>query len=297
MFALEGAGPVGWRACHPSCARADAGSGTSVRFADADDPPRSGCASAAPSPAVDLQRLRFTAALTEEARAWHRRPSSPTCRSSGIRLVKSFAVSRGWLRGRDDGPAARARTPPRSCRADGWSSSWTRAVVFSPPPAAGFAAMLERVQRVVVADGSVRVLGDDGRRAGRRSGPATGRDSAAASGPCSLVRTAPPPSARAPARAPPCSRTRRTGSRGATRSIPGRWRAARLTRADPSLEATALLRALVLAARAELGAPVPVPRADRDRRPSRRRDHRARGLRQDPPAPADRRWPTDCRSR
>ncbi|HJW64157.1 MAG TPA: hypothetical protein VJ849_11710, partial [Actinomycetes bacterium] len=39
VFALEGAGPVAWRACHPSCARADRASGTSVRFTGADDPP------------------------------------------------------------------------------------------------------------------------------------------------------------------------------------------------------------------------------------------------------------------
>ena len=36
VFALEGAGPVAWRACHPSCALADGASGTSVRFTGAD---------------------------------------------------------------------------------------------------------------------------------------------------------------------------------------------------------------------------------------------------------------------
>src|SRR5258705_342650 len=40
VFALDGAGPVAWRACHPSCTQADAGSGTAVRFTGADDPPQ-----------------------------------------------------------------------------------------------------------------------------------------------------------------------------------------------------------------------------------------------------------------
>ena len=42
VFALDGASPVGWRACHPSCALADGASGTSVRFTGPDDPPRRG---------------------------------------------------------------------------------------------------------------------------------------------------------------------------------------------------------------------------------------------------------------
>src|SRR5215472_10454703 len=38
-FATRGASPTWWRACHPSCADADAGSGASVRFAETGDPP------------------------------------------------------------------------------------------------------------------------------------------------------------------------------------------------------------------------------------------------------------------
>src|SRR5262245_60974543 len=38
-FSLRGANPTRWRACHTSCASADEGKGTSVRFAEAGDPP------------------------------------------------------------------------------------------------------------------------------------------------------------------------------------------------------------------------------------------------------------------
>ena len=69
VFALDGAGPVAWRACHPSCTQADAGSGTAVRFTGADDPPQARLGLRGPGPAVDPQGLRVAAAGTEDARA------------------------------------------------------------------------------------------------------------------------------------------------------------------------------------------------------------------------------------
>ena len=64
VFSVEGAVPVMWRACHPSCAPADAGGGTSVRFTSPGDPPQPRLILQGPAALVDLQRLRFTAALT-----------------------------------------------------------------------------------------------------------------------------------------------------------------------------------------------------------------------------------------
>ena len=39
VFSVDGASPVAWRACHPSCAQVDAGQGTSLRFTGGDDLP------------------------------------------------------------------------------------------------------------------------------------------------------------------------------------------------------------------------------------------------------------------
>ena len=158
VFALEGASPVAWRACHPSCALADGPSGTSVRFTGADDPPQARLSLRGPGPAVDLQRLRFTAAVTEDARA--RRVTFQSDLSGGrIRLVKAFEVSKeGYevvMTVRLLGADAAAFMTDRRLELDLEAGH-----DLLPPPATGFAAQLERVQRVVVADGSARVLGD-----------------------------------------------------------------------------------------------------------------------------------------
>ena len=59
VFALDGASPVAWRACHPSCAQADGASGTSVRLhrrrrsaAGAAGPSRPGSGRGSPAPAL-----------------------------------------------------------------------------------------------------------------------------------------------------------------------------------------------------------------------------------------------------
>ncbi len=91
VFDLDGASPVAWRACHPSCAQADGASGATVRFTGADDPPQARLSLRGPGPAVDLQRLRFTAVVTEEARA-RRVTFQSDLPGARVRLVKSFEV-------------------------------------------------------------------------------------------------------------------------------------------------------------------------------------------------------------
>jgi YidC/Oxa1 family membrane protein insertase len=161
VFALDGASPVAWRACHPSCALADGGSGTSVRFTGADDPPQARLSLRGPGPAVDLQRLRFTAVVTEDARARHVTFQSDLP-GGRVRLVKAFEVAKdGYevvMTVRLLGAAAAAFMTDRRLEVNLEAGHELHA-----PPAAGFAALLERMQRVVVADGGVRVLGDDGR--------------------------------------------------------------------------------------------------------------------------------------
>jgi len=160
-FSRAGADPVRWRACHPSCARADTASGTSVRFVGDADPPPVRLILRGPGPAVDLQRLRFTADLSEDA---HARivTFQADLPVDGVRFVKSFEVSRAGyevvMTARLLGPNAAAFMSGRRLELELEAGRG-----LFPAPAAGFAAMLERVSRVVVAGGVVRVgdLGPD----------------------------------------------------------------------------------------------------------------------------------------
>src|SRR5262249_33964928 len=96
--ALEGAVPVEWRVCDPSCAGgrsgggAAGGAGGSVGRGAADPPPIRLIIRDV-EPPIDLQRLRFAAELAENERA-----RSATFQADlpvpGVRLVKSFEVSR-----------------------------------------------------------------------------------------------------------------------------------------------------------------------------------------------------------
>jgi YidC/Oxa1 family membrane protein insertase len=161
VFSLDGAGPVAWRACHPSCAQADAATGTSVRFTSHDDPSPARLVFRGPGPPVDLQRLRFRADLTEDAgaRVMTFQSDLPV---DGVRIVKSFEISKdGYevvMTVRLLGPNADTFGSGRRLELDLEAGGG-----LFPAPAAGFAAMLERVSRVIVAGGVVRVLGDDRR--------------------------------------------------------------------------------------------------------------------------------------
>jgi YidC/Oxa1 family membrane protein insertase len=161
QFSLDGARPVTWRACHPSCAQADAAAGTSVRFTRNDDPPQTRLVLRGPGLAVDLQGLRFTADVSEDTRARIVTFSSDLP-VDGVRLVKSFAVAReGYeivMTARLLGPNAAAFMAGR--RLDLGVEAGPG---LFPAPAVGFAAMLERVSLVVVGEGGVRVVSNDRR--------------------------------------------------------------------------------------------------------------------------------------
>src|SRR5262252_1083740 len=92
VFALEGANPISWRACHPSCAAGN-GRAVSISFAGAQDPPQARLRLPGAGTAIDLDRLRFTAETSEtaKARVVIFQADMPV---DGVRLVKSFAVSR-----------------------------------------------------------------------------------------------------------------------------------------------------------------------------------------------------------
>jgi len=285
VFTLEGATPVAWRACYPACAQADGASGATVRFTGADDPPQARLVLRGPGPAVDLQRLRFTAVVTEDARA-RRVTFQSDVPGARVRLVKSFEVSKE-ARGRDDRCECSDRDAAAFMTDRRLDLELDAGRDLLPPPAAGFAALLERVQRVVVADARVAFSAPTAEipcpiRAGDWAGvrspvlgdpPASGRDRR--------------PHAALGRGHRPGVRRRRRRCRGATPSIPGRWSAVPWLTPDPSLEPMLFsglwswLRALSLAL------PVPAPRADRDRRRSRRGDHRPGGIGQDSPPALD----------
>jgi YidC/Oxa1 family membrane protein insertase len=163
VFTLDGASPETWRACHPSCAQANAASGTAIRFTGSDDPPQPRLvlrdAGSSPGLTVDLQRLRFTAAVTEAtpARIVTFEADLPV---EGVRLVKSFEVSRdGYevvMTARLLGPNAATFMAGRRLELELGAG---RNVY--PAPAAGFTAVLDRMKRVMVGGDGVRVLGDD----------------------------------------------------------------------------------------------------------------------------------------
>lgn len=152
LFSLDGANPTVWGA-------AATPPPTAVRFTGEEDPPQARLHLHGAGPSPDLQSLRFTAEMTEDSRA-----RIVTFQSDlpvdGVRLVKSFAVSKeGYevvLTVQLLGPtAAQFMTGRRLDLELGAGRE------LFPPPAPGFAAMLDRVQRVSVGPGGVRNLGDD----------------------------------------------------------------------------------------------------------------------------------------
>jgi YidC/Oxa1 family membrane protein insertase len=158
VLALDGGRPVTWRACRPSCLRADAEAGTSIRFTGDADAPQPRLILHGPAGPIDLGRLRFTADLGPEGPV-----SRATLRADlpadGVRLEETFALSRdGYettftVRLVGPGAAALAATArPALELAPGRD--------LLPAPAAGFAAMLERVGRVTVAGGAVHAVAD-----------------------------------------------------------------------------------------------------------------------------------------
>jgi YidC/Oxa1 family membrane protein insertase len=161
VFSPDGASPMVWRACHRSCAQADVAPGTSVWFTSEDETPQARLYLHGPGLPVNLERLHFTAVLTEDAHA-----RIVTFQSylpvDGVRFLKSFAVSKegyevvmtvGVL-----GPNAAAFMAGRRLELELGPGRG-----LFPAPAAGFSAMLERVSQVVLAGGVVRVLDGDSR--------------------------------------------------------------------------------------------------------------------------------------
>jgi len=154
VLSLDGARPTLWRACHPSCALADAGSGTSAQFTSRDDPPQSALTFRGLLAPLDLRRLRFTAVVTEDPRA-----RIVTFQSDlpvqGVSLVKTFEVSKS---GYEVVMTARLLGPNAAGFAAGHRLELDLEVGrgLVPAPVAGFTERLDRVGKVIVGAGGVR---------------------------------------------------------------------------------------------------------------------------------------------
>jgi YidC/Oxa1 family membrane protein insertase len=158
VLAIDGGRPVTWRACRPSCLRADAESGTSIRFTGDGDTPQPRLILHGPGGPIDLGRLHFTA---------DRAPEGPVSRVTiradlpvdGVRLEESFAPSRD---GYDTAVTVRLVGPGAAAFAATARPALEVAPghELRPPPAAGFAAMLERVGRDTIAGGAVHEVAE-----------------------------------------------------------------------------------------------------------------------------------------
>jgi len=152
LFSLEGANPSAWGAVATPPP-------TSVRFTGEEDPPQARLQLHGSGPSPDLQRLRFIAELTEDSRARIVTFTS-NLPVDGVRLAKSFAVSKeGYeveLTVELLGPHAAQFMMGRRLELELGAGRG-----LFPPPAPGFAAMLDRVQRVAVGPGGVRDLGNE----------------------------------------------------------------------------------------------------------------------------------------
>jgi YidC/Oxa1 family membrane protein insertase len=155
-FSTRGANPTRWRACHSSCAGADEGKGTSVRFAETGDPPLVRLLLPGGGRTVDLDDLAFAAEIGENGHAVTFRADLPV---DGVRIEKSFELSpEGYdvaMTVRFSGPNAISFLTGRQLEV-----AITPGRGFYPAPAAGFAAMLERVSRVVVSGSGTRSVDD-----------------------------------------------------------------------------------------------------------------------------------------
>lgn len=149
--------PLVWRACHPSCAAADIGSGTSIRFTVA---ARTHVTLPSAARDVGLSRAPVAAAVTD----------TPTARVvtftsepiDGVRLVTAFEIAR---RGYDVIVAARVVGPNANAFMAGrrLTVELEAGPTWAPITTAGWLPIDNDVRRLVLGEGRVRVLGDNAR--------------------------------------------------------------------------------------------------------------------------------------
>jgi YidC/Oxa1 family membrane protein insertase len=147
-FSPSLAAPVLWRACHPTCAAADASSGTSIRFA---------VAVRAGAPDAGLSRAAATADVVDTPGG--RTVTFTSAPVDGVRLVTAFGIPRrGYevtIAMRLVGPNADAVMTGRRLTLDLEATP-----IWSPPKTRGWVAIGDDVRRVMLDGKDVRALGD-----------------------------------------------------------------------------------------------------------------------------------------
>lgn len=164
-FSPEGAAPVRWIACEPSC---DSEAGRPVRsvvFGDLSQTPQAGLVlSGAAGTMADLGRLSYSLHAEETDRARVLRFVSEPL-PNGMRVEKRFEIAK---RGYRVDLTVRLLGEPASALAGDASLELTlrSGEGMSPPPSSGFAAVLERIKAVYTTPGGVERLepGDGERR-------------------------------------------------------------------------------------------------------------------------------------
>jgi len=165
VFDRTGASPVEWRACHPACAAPGA---TSVRFAGPEDAPIVRLALGGAGARVDLQRLRYSATVSDQAGA---RVVTFTANlpDGDLGIAKTFAIAReGYevvMTVQLLGPGAAALATGRGLALELHAG---RGLV--PPPAPGFSAHLDGVSRVAITGGAIHTVGASRGREPLRAG-------------------------------------------------------------------------------------------------------------------------------
>jgi hypothetical protein len=158
-----GAGAVTPRASSDDLAALQPTAASAISFTGEQDPPQARLELRDPVAGVDLERLRFTAELTEDPRA-RTATFEADLPVDGVRLIKAFAVAKdGYevvLTVRLVGGNAAAFMAGRRLDLELGAGRG-----LFPPPAPGFAAMLDRVHRVLVGPDGVRALGDESGKA------------------------------------------------------------------------------------------------------------------------------------
>jgi YidC/Oxa1 family membrane protein insertase len=158
VFSPAAAAPLVWRACHPSCAAADAASGTSLRFAVT---VRAGVLDASGKADVGLSRATTTADVVDTPGG--RAVTFTSGPIDGVRLATTFEVPR---RGDEVTVALRVvgASADRFMAGRRLALDLETAPRWSPPRTTGWVALGDDVRRVWLGADGVRRLGEDARR-------------------------------------------------------------------------------------------------------------------------------------
>ena len=158
VFSISQAAPIAWRACHRSC---DVARATSMDFVDGAEPPpvRLFIGGGARLPELEQSRFAVEAASGDPTRSVTFAAEVP---SRAIRIVRAFELlPHGYevvAVARVEGPGAAATMGARRLGLE-----LRAGLGLVSPPAAGFSASLDGVQRIAVAGGTATAIADSGR--------------------------------------------------------------------------------------------------------------------------------------